>query len=311
MSTPKSIRQQFADTMLEVGGSDNDLVVIVGDISHGILKPFAAKNPDRYFNIGILEPTMISVAAGISKVGLIPVAHTIAPFIIERSFEQLKLDFCYHGLRGNIVTVGSAFDYSNLGCTHHCYGDFALLKTLPSSQIFFPGSALEFDLLFKQEYRSNHLNVFRISAFPHTLELDAKEIAPGKGIKIAEGSDVTLVAVGPQLRSALTAREILKGKNISAEVIYLSTVRPLDRELIRNSVQKTRRVVVVEEHLRSGGVGDDILREIYGIPDLRFSSASIPDQFVLEYGTYEDHCLRLGLTGAGVAAIAESLQNPS
>ena len=146
----KSLRQQFADTLISLGKEDSGLVVMVGDISHGILKPLAEACPGRYYNIGILEPTMVSMGAGLAAAGLCPVIHTIAPFLIERSFEQIKLDFCYHKLPGNIVTVGSAFDYSNLGCTHHCYGDFALLKTLQRIQICFPASAVEFDQLFRQ-----------------------------------------------------------------------------------------------------------------------------------------------------------------
>ena len=137
----KSIRQQFADTMLAVGKKDTRLAVLVGDISHFLLKPFAAACPGRYYNIGICEPAMMSMAAGLAKAGLRPVVHTIAPFLVERSFEQMKLDFCYQGLGGSVVTLGSAFDYSNLGCSHHCYGDFALMKTLPGSQIVYPGSA--------------------------------------------------------------------------------------------------------------------------------------------------------------------------
>ncbi len=152
MSTSsKNMRQEFADTMLEVGTRDEELVVVVGDISHGILQSFAKACPERYFNIGILEPTMMSLGAGMAKVGLKPVLHTIAPFIIERSFEQIKLDFCYHQLGGNIISVGSAFDYSNLGCTHHCYSDFALLKTLPNTEVLYPASALEF-----MHYLSRH-----------------------------------------------------------------------------------------------------------------------------------------------------------
>ena len=150
----KNIRQQFADTCTSLGHIDNRLTVVVGDISHGIMQNFAKAFPERYFNIGILEPTMVSVVAGMSKMGQIPVVHTIAPFLIERSFEQIKLDLIYHNLECNIVSVGSAFDYSNLGCTHHCYGDFALLKTLPNVDIFYPGSPLEFDELFK-----NHMTM--------------------------------------------------------------------------------------------------------------------------------------------------------
>jgi len=292
----KSLRQQFADTLTTIGKEDSGLVVMVGDISHGILKPLAEACPGRYYNIGILEPTMVSMGAGLAAAGLCPVIHTIAPFLIERSFEQIKLDFCYHKLSGNIVTVGSAYDYSNLGCTHHCYGDFALLKTLPGVQICFPASAVEFDQLFRQAYRNDLLTVYRMAGHPHPIEFDEADIVFGKAIKVQDGSDVTLIATGPQLRTALTARDKLSAKGISAEVLYVHTIRPLDIEFIRASVEKTRKVVVVEEHMRSGGLGDDVLRATYDIPGMKFHSVSIPDIFVTGYGTYEQLSESCGLT---------------
>ncbi|MDY7577036.1 transketolase C-terminal domain-containing protein [Herbaspirillum sp. RTI4] len=296
----KSLRQQFADTLTSIGKEDSQLVVMVGDISHGILKPFAEACPDRFYNIGILEPTMVSMGAGLAAAGLCPVIHTIAPFLIERSFEQIKLDFCYHKLPGNIVTVGSAFDYSNLGCTHHCYGDFALLKTLQRIQICFPASAIEFDQLFRQAYRNDLLTVYRMAGHPHPIQFKAEDIVFGKAIKIHDGSDVTLIATGPQLKTALDAREKLSARGILAEVIYVHTIRPLDTEMIQASVEKTRKVVVIEEHMMSGGLGDDVLRATYQIPGMKFHSVSIPDEFVTGYGTYEELCESCGLTAEAV-----------
>ena len=224
----KQVRQQFADTMLDVGQQDPSLVVMVGDISHGILQPFAKACPGRFYNIGILEPTMLSMGAGLARAGLYPVIHTIAPFLIERGFEQIKLDFCYHGLYGNIVTVGSAFDYAYLGCTHHCYGDFALLKTLERVEIAYPSTPVEFDTLFKQAYRNDSVTVYRVPGSQHGVEFQSSDLQFGKGIKVADGSDVTLIATGPQLKSAIGARELLAGRKCSAEVIYIHTIRPLD-----------------------------------------------------------------------------------
>lgn len=296
----KEIRQQFADTMLEVGQSDPNLVVLVGDISHFILQPFANACPGRYYNIGICEPATVSIAAGLAKVGFYPVFHTIAPFIIERSFEQIKLDFCYQQLGGNLVTVGSVFDYSNLGCTHHCYGDFALLKTLPGVQITYPASPIEFDTLFKQTYRNGMLTVFRIAKHQHDQDFSVSDIQFGKGIKVTDGSNLTIIATGPQLRNALAAKDALDDMGWDAEILYIHTIRPLDIDLIRASVDKTRHVLVIEEHMQSGGLGDDVLRATRDISNVQYSFLSIPDTFVTEYGSYEDHCERLGLTRDGI-----------
>ncbi|MEW6172094.1 MAG: transketolase C-terminal domain-containing protein [Bacillota bacterium] len=298
--TAKSIRQQFADTMLEVGLEDPNLVVLVGDIGHFALQPFAAACPGRYYNIGICEATIISMAAGLAKTGFVPVAHTIAPFFIERAFEQIKLDFCYQQLGGNLVTVGSAFDYPGLGCTHHCYNDFALLKTLQRTQIVYPGNPAEFDIIFRQSYRCDKLTLFRIPAHQHGQGFHAGEIQFGKGIKVTDGSNLTIVATGPQLDNAVAARDALSEMGWDAEILYIHTIRPLDSGLIRSSASKTRRILVIEEHVRSGGLGDDVLRATIDIPDIRYSFISIPDSFLTEYGSYEDHCERLGLTRNGI-----------
>jgi len=292
----KSMRQQFADTMLEVGQKDPNLIVLIGDISHFILQPYAKACSGRFYNVGICEPTIVSMAAGLAKVGFYPVIHTIAPFLIERSFEQFKLDFCYQQLGGNVITVGSAFDYSNLGCTHHCYGDFALLKTLPGTQIVYPASPEEFDVLFRQTYKNEYLTVFRLPGTQHDQEFDTDMIRLGKGIKVRGGSNLTIIPTGPHLKTALDAVESLVSEGWDPEIIYLHTIRPIDTELLLESLRKTKRVCVIEEHMRSGGLGDDVLRLANGIGGLELISLSIPDEFVTTYGSYEDHCRHVGLT---------------
>lgn len=302
----KSIRQQFADTMLTVGQTDPRLLVMVGDISHFALQPFAEACPGRFFNIGICEPTSVSMAAGLSKVGFHPVFHTIAPFIIERAFEQIKLDFCYHQLGGNLITLGSAFDYSNLGTSHHCYGDFALMKTLPNSEIVYPGSATEFDALFRQAYANDRLTMFRIPGHPHGEEIAASSIELGKAVSVISGDNLTIVATGSQLRSAVGAVPLLKKLGWNPDILYIHTIRPLDIAAIRSSVRTTRHVVTIEEHMESGGLGDEVLRATRDLPSIRYISISIPDRFVTEYGSYAEHCARLGLTADGIADQIES-----
>lgn len=303
----KKIRQQFADTMLEVGQKDPNLVVLLGDISHFIMQPFAKACPGRFYNVGICEPTIVSMAAGLAKVGFYPVVHTIAPFILERSFEQLKLDFCYQKMAGNIITVGSAFDYSNLGCTHHCYDDFALMKSLPNTQIFYPASCDEFDVLFKQSYNNDLLTLFRIPEYQHEQNIDLGLIKVGKAIKMSEGKDLTLVALGPQLKNVVEASKILAKDGLDIEIVYIHTVKPLDIDAIRNSVEKTKKVLIVEEHNRFGGTGYDILNAVYNIENVQISSLAI-DTFVHHYGSYEEICCNLGLSVEGIIKSVSKLR---
>ncbi len=296
----KSLRDSFVQVLQEIGRQDKQLVVLTSDISHFRLQPFAKDCPGRYYNVGICEPTILTMAAGLAKVGFYPVVHSIAPFIVERSYEQLKLDFCYQRLGGTLLTVGSAFDYASLGCTHHCYNDFALLKVLPDTQLFYPASFEEFAILFRAVYHNRSLKYFRLSMFGHEQVFSPALVQVGQGIKIAEGDDVTIVAVGSQLKTVAEALPILKSSGISTEVIYLHTLRPLDTMMILESINKTKRCLVIEEHGLYGGVFDDVTRLAKDLEGMHLASIAVPQGFIREYGTYAQHCQRLGFSVEGI-----------
>lgn len=301
------MRDTFASTMHTVGLDDPKLVVLVGDISHFALQPFAEACPGRYYNVGILEPTIVSMSAGLASLGLHAVAHTIAPFLIERSFEQIKLDFCYQGIGGTLITVGSAFDYATLGCSHHCYDDIALLRGLPNTEIVYPASAVEFTKLFAETYRNDRLTYFRLPKETHGVAFSADQIVFGKGVLVRSGSAVTLAACGPQLRTALAAADILAASGIAAEVLYFPTLKPFDAELLCASVSRTGRLVCIEEHVEFGGLGDVALRAARQVPALKSDFLFIPDAFQRGYGTYEEHCRALGFTAENLASRAAAL----
>lgn len=300
----KKLRQEFADTMLEVGIEDERLVVMVGDISHGILQPFAKACPTRYFNVGICEPTIVNMAAGIAKSGLIPVVHTIAPFIIERAYEQIKLDFGYQKLGVNLISVGSAFDYSQLGCSHHCYADISLMGHFKESQIFFPGSPLEFNILFKQAYRSGKINYFRLPDNPHGVVFDPDSIQVGKAIKVTQGTDLTIVVIGTQLKTVLDAVKELNTIGISVDTLYYPTIKPFDAKTLSTSVSKTRRVLVVEEASSHDGVFNYVLKNSCSIYPVQYAQIAV-DDFVHQYGSYEELCESLNFSVTGILQTAK------
>jgi transketolase len=302
----KKIREAFADTMTEVGQADRRLVVMVGDISHGILRPYAQACPGRYFNVGICEPTIVNMAAGVSKTGLIPVVHTIAPFIIERSYEQIKLDFGYQKLSVNLVSVGGAFDYSQLGCSHHCYTDVSLMSHFARATVTIPASAVEFNVLFKELYANGLINYFRIPEKSHGFDFGRSDLRSGVGIRVREGGDVTLVSTGTQLATAVAAAEQLSRVGIGAEVLYFHTLKPFDAPLLRRSVEKTGRFVTIEEISTHDGLYSLCLKATFGLGNLAAHQIAIPD-FIHGYGTYDELCARLGFTPEGVCAAVESL----
>lgn len=304
----KKLREEFADTLLELGSKDSRIVVMVGDISHGILQPFAKACPGRYFNIGICEPAMVNIASGISKVGLIPVIHTIAPFIIERAYEQIKLDFGYQKLPVNLVSVGGSFDYAQLGCSHHCYTDVSLISHLSRGIVIMPGSPVEFNKLFNDVYSENSINYFRLSEQSHGVNFKREDIKFGEGIKVLDGKDVTIAVVGSQLKNAMTAAELLRSDGISTEILYFHTIKPFDKKIIRESLLKTKRLVTLEELSEHDGLFNLCIKSSIGIDGFKCEQIAIKD-FIHGYGSYQDLCKKSGLDHHAVYAAVKKIFN--
>ena len=302
----KKIRQEFADLMLEVGIKDKKLVVLVGDISHGILKPFAKKCPTRYYNIGICEPSIVNMAAGLSKSGLNPVVHTIAPFITERAYEQIKLDFGYQKQNVNLISVGGAFDYSKLGCSHHCYTDVSLFSHFKNSSIIIPGTNEEFKILFKKIYKEKNIKYFRIPEFAHNVSFKKSQITFGKAIKATQGKDLTIAVTGTQLKNAIEVRNMLLQKGYSVEILYYHTLKPFDHLKIKKSLKKTKRLLSIEELSAHGGLYSQCIKSIIGIGGVKTEQLAIFD-FIHGYGSYEDLCARAGLNVSNITKRALKL----
>jgi transketolase len=301
-----SLRKVFAETITEIARVDERLIVFVGDISHGIFKELRQDFPDRYYNIGICEPGMLNVAAGLSAKGLIPVVHTIAPFLIERSYEQIKLDFAYQGLGVNLISVGGAFDYAKLGCSHHCYTDYSLLSKFSKSNIFFPGSDIEFRSIFKNVYNNGEMNYFRLTEFPHDVSFESSEIKVGKAIKISSGSDLTIVTAGAALKRVKEATYLLNKSGYSVDILYYHTLKPFDSKIVFDSVSKTKKVIVFEENSSEDGLFKLVNNSISGkfVYDIR--QMAIND-FVRTYGTYEYLCEITGLSTSNLLKVSLNL----
>ena len=290
----KNIRETFAKTLTKLAQKDPSIVVLVADISHGIFKSFREKIKNRYYNIGICEPTIVNMAAGLNKLGINPIVHTIAPFLIERSFEQIKLDFGYQNLNINLVSVGGSYDYSKLGCSHHSYSDFALLSQFEKSNFVYPGSALEFDVLFKKIHKRNNINYFRVTEHAHNITLKKNEISFGKGILVSKGKNLTIVCTAGTLQVSKDTVEILKKKKIFIDLIYLHTLKPIDKNLILRSTKKTKKILVVEDFNYNGGLASNCL-SILKNKNVKFANLSL-NNFIHDYGSYENLNFKSGLT---------------
>jgi transketolase len=277
------MRKQFVTTISEVMSKDEDLCLLLGDIGvFGFSKCFE-KYPDRTYNIGILEQTTIGLAAGMSKTNMIPVVHTIAPFIVERALEQLKDDFGYQNINGNFISIGNSYDYAGLGCTHHCPSDVAVLSTIPNMQVISPGSSYEFDKLFNETYNNNAPTYFRLSEYEHDLNF---EVQFGKASIIQEGAKALVVCYGNMLKPVYEAV-----KNLDVTLLYYSTIIPFDHEILRKCF--TDHIIVCEPFYE-GSTNYLINKSLSGL-HYRLSNIGIPREFILNYGKKQQIDEILGL----------------
>jgi transketolase len=283
------MRKQFRDTVADLAAHDDRLVVILGDISHFLFVPFQEKYPCRFYNMGICENALISVAAGLSAEGFHPFVHTIAPFITERSLEQIKLDFGYNQFSGNIVSTGASFDYAWDGATHHAYTDLAILRLIPGMEVIQPGTNKELDVLIRSQYANGRPTYFRLSDHPHEIELPVEF---GKGVVVKDaGADVTVMTAGPILGNVQEAC-----RDLPVNLVYFQTIKPIDREL----VARFRHTKILVVHDAFG------LREaIDEVPDLAIAYHGVPDQFCVWYGTVHDIRKKIGLDPAGIRAAVQ------
>ncbi len=279
------MREQMVQTIESLLAQDERLVLLLADVSRSLFKHAFRDHPQRALNLGILEQTMTSVAAGLALEGFIPVLHTIAPFLVERPFEQLKDDFCYQRLGGNFISIGASYDYSGEGMTHQGSGDVQILKSLPGMQIVVPGTAKEFDNLFRESYANSSPTYFRLSTKTNTVD---SPVEFGKLTVLKQGYSATVIAIGPMLTPVLSAVE-----DMDVTVLYCTTVAPFDASTLRQATQSSN-IVVVEPYY-SGVLVPDISLAMQHIPT-RIESIGVPHELLTHYGTPEQHDEALGLT---------------
>jgi len=290
------MRRQFARSAHEVLNLNKEAIVLLGDIGVFGFREAMQDHPNRVLNIGILEQSTISLAAGLSIEGMIPIVHTIAPFMVERALEQIKIDFGYQRLRGNLVSVGGSLDYAALGCTHHCPGDVSALLSIPNVEIAIPGTAAEFEQLFMSEFDNTNVTYYRLSEIENSR---SQSVKLGQANLVKSGSQATVVCVGPTLDMTLKAVE-----NFDVSVIYLTSIRPFDYALVRQASRHGR--VLVVEPFYEGTLSFEVTTALSGRPSV-ISSVGIPRSFRSEYGTREEHYAAIDFSSNRIVAELEKL----
>jgi len=273
MSEVKKIatRESYGNALVELGAEHDNLIVLDADLAAATKTGvFKKAYPDRHIDCGIAECNMMGIAAGLSTTGIVPFASTFAMFAAGRAFEQVRNSIGYH-LNVKIGATHAGISVGEDGATHQCNEDIALMRTIPGMVILNPADDVEAKACVKAAYEYNgpvYLRFGRL-AVPVINDRPDYKFELGKGVVLREGKDVTIVATGLCVSSALEAAEKLAADGIDAKIINIHTIKPLDEELIVAAAKETGKVVTVEEHSVIGGLGSavcDALAEKCPVP---------------------------------------------
>jgi len=253
------MRNAFAEQLLVLAAEDDRVVLLSGDIGNRMFDDYKGRFPRRFFNCGVAEANMMSMAAGMALCGLRPVVYTIVPFVTTRCLEQIRVDVCYHKLGVVIVGVGGGLCYAELGATHHSCEDIAILRVLPGMTVLCPGDACEVRLALEAAIRNGGPCYIRLGKKGEPLvHRQTPAFAIGKGITLRQGADVALLSTGNMLPVVVQAAEMLAGRNVAARVVSMHTVKPLDVDLLGEVFRQCTTVATIEEHSRLGGLGSAV-----------------------------------------------------
>ena len=248
-----NMREQACATAARLAEEDPSVAIILGEISLGLFGDALSKFPDRVIDVGIMEQTMIGLAAGFALEGFHPIVHTIAPFLVERPFEQLKLDFGYQGLGGTFISVGASYDYASEGPTHHSPGDVGVLLTIPEFEILVPGHPAEVEPLMRATYADGHPTYLRTSIRANASGYDAR---PGSLEVIGRGTKATVLAFGPMLDAVIEATG-----GLDVDVLYATSIRPFDASALASVA--AGKVIAIEPFLE-GTVAHLLMKALAG-----------------------------------------------
>lgn len=299
------MRNAFADELTTLSCADPRLVMLSGDIGNRLFDKFRAAHPQRFFNCGVAEQNMMGVAAGMAMSGLRPIVYTITPFATTRCLEQIRTDAAYHEAPVVIVGVGAGLSYAGLGPTHHACEDIAFLRAIPNMVVVCPGDAHEVRAAMRGAFLQDRPVYIRLGKKGEPLVHCGvpADFVIGKALPINAGRDVCLLSTGNMLPEVQEAAHLLHAHGISAEVVSLHTVKPLDTDYLAAAFERFGLVVTIEEHSLIGGLGAAVAEWMVdsgtmSTPLLRFGT---PDAFFKLSGEQEFAREQLGLTARQIA----------
>lgn len=298
----KDTRSGFGAGLVEAGNRNPNVFALTADVTGSVkMGDFKAAFPDRFVQVGIAEANMVGISAGLALSGKVPFASAFAGFITGRVYDQIRMTVAYSNLNVKICASHAGLTVGEDGATHEMMEDLGLMKMLPNMVVLNPCdyNQTKMATIAAAEYNGPVYLRFGRPAVPNFTS-DSEPFIIGKAITMNEGCDVTIFATGHLVYPALQAAYALAESGVSAEVIDITTIKPLDEEAVLSSVNKTKCVVTAEEHLMNGGLGDSICQllgrkmptpvEMVAVND-RFGESGTPDELMPLYGLDKEHIM--------------------
>lgn len=299
------MRNAFADEITKLAQERGDVVLLSGDIGNRLFDKFKEVAPGRFFNCGVAEANMVGVAAGMAASGLRPVCYTIASFLTYRVIEQIRLDLGYHHQRVILVGTGAGLSYASLGSTHHSVEDMGMLRLIPGLAVLAPGDEKELRPALRAALDYTGPVYIRIGkkGEPVVHETEPR-VEIGKALRLCDGKDAWILALGNMLPLAMETAAMLKDKGVSCGVASMGSLKPLDVKLLAEVFGAARVVATLEEHSALGGLGTAVSEWFAAnaaAAKAKLVSFGTPDEFLHETTHQPSARAWAGLTAKSIA----------
>ncbi|HIV15728.1 MAG TPA: transketolase family protein [Candidatus Avisuccinivibrio pullicola] len=302
-------KQMICEVLMERAKEDRDIVVLCSD-SRGSASatPFVKAFPEQFVEVGIAEQDLVGIAAGMARCGKRTFPMSPACFITARSYEQCKVDVAYSHTNVKLIGISGGVSYGALGMSHHSAQDIAAMCSIPGMRVYLPSDCHQTRKLMEVLVRDNEPAYIRVgrNAVPEVYTEDDCPFVMDKATQLCEGSDIALIACGEMVLPARQAAEILRSKGISASVLDMYCLKPLDTESIVKVASKAKAVISIEEHSPFGGLGSMVAQVVGEKCPRKVVTMSLPDAPVIT-GTSGEVFNYYGLTGEGIAKKAEEV----
>jgi transketolase len=297
----KAIRDAYGETLVKLGETNKNIVVLDADVSSSTKSAlFAAKYPERFFNVGVAEANMAGMAAGLATCGFIPFINTFAAFMVLRAADPIRTLGSYGGANIKIAGAYAGLSDSYDGATHHSIDDISFMRALPGMTVISVGDPIEAEKAVAAAAEIVGPVYLRLSRADHPYIYDENyNFQLGKGVVLRDGSDVTLVATGYMVSKAIEAAEKLNELGISARVVNIHTIKPIDSELIVRCAKETGCIVTIEEHSIYGGLGSAVTEVVTSGYPVPVEIIGIADTYA-ESGDYEKLLHKYGLSSDAI-----------